>query len=168
MAYGFKAYNRANNMQGQYSPADRVQAQQQYNQMNPSNRMMYMGNMAGGPALPQGAEFPQSQQGWQPLGQQPMPQQAPPPPPMPRQLANPTDRQQQRMDYLQGQGMQSQGNFANSQNPYGEMNANQQQRLEYLQSQGRDPRANFARKPKQMNRQNRPPVGILSQPPLME
>jgi len=82
------------------------------------------------------------------------------------------------MDYLQSQGREPQNNFAQSRNPYGQVDPRQQQRMDYLQSQGREPGANFGRRGNGSKMRKRASManrkggqggqGIMSQPPMME
>lgn len=169
------------NPAGYLNPAYMQQMQQQRGQMQPMQRptpwnMQNMANagraIGGFGSMPNNFNMGQFQQQFnQPMQGQMSPQPSAPPPPPPAQaLMNPNMRQQTRMDFLASQGRAPQNNFAQSQNPYGQMNPNQQQRVDYLQSQGRDPNANFARAPrKELPRAMRPakPIGIMSRPPTM-
>ena len=149
-------------------------------QQTPGGQQM-PGNMpqAWRPAVPQHWQNnPNFQFGNQPGGQQQQQQQQqqqPQRPPPAQRLMNPTDRQQGRLDYLKSQGRESQNNFAQAKDPYGQVNPRQQQRLDYLQSQGREPGANFGRmgngskmRIRARRAKGQGGQGIMSQPPMME
>ena len=177
--------------QNQATQAAMNQANSAFNKQNPSPQGWQQmqqnpyGSAVG--AAKYGSQFGQMMQqpGWQnnpnfqfgnqPGGQQQQQQQQPQRPPPAQRLMNPTDRQQGRLDYLKSQGRESQNNFAQAKDPYGQVNPRQQQRLDYLQSQGREPGANFGRmgngskmRIRARRAKGQGGQGIMSQPPMME